>query len=65
MLFDKLQTSKTVIENKVRTAPKLVKPGQAEQTTQAQTAKNLRQNVIKSGGKQDSIAQYLLATGKA
>lgn len=65
MLYDKLQSSKPALENKVRTAPKLVKPGQAEQTTQAQTAKNLRQTVIKSGGKQDAIAQYLLASGKA
>lgn len=64
MLYDKLQSSKPAIENKVRIAPKLVKPGQSEQNTQAQTARNLKQTVIKSGGKQDAIAQFLLSTGK-
>lgn len=65
MLYDKLQSAKPALENKVRTAPKLVKPGQAQQTTQAQTTRNLRQSVIKSGGKADAIAQFLLASGKA
>jgi hypothetical protein len=64
MLYDKLQSSKPAIENKVRTAPKLVKPGQAAIDGKTQVVKGLRQNVIKSGGKGDSVMEYLLATGK-
>lgn len=64
MLYDKLQQSKPTIENKVRTAPKLVKPGQGAIDGKAQMAKSLRQNIIKTGGKGDSIAEFLLATGK-
>lgn len=64
MLYDKLQQSKPAIENKVRTAPKLVKPGQAVNDSKVQMAKGLRQNIIKSGGKGDSVAEWLLASGK-
>jgi hypothetical protein len=64
MLYDKLQQSKPAIENKVRTAPKLVKPGHAAMDGKAQVSKGLRQNIIKSGGKGDSVAEWLLATGK-
>lgn len=63
MLFDKLQSAKPAIENKVRTAPKLVKPGQAVQNSQAEKLKNLKQQVIRSGGKR-GIADYLMASGK-
>jgi hypothetical protein len=65
MLYDRMQQARPAIENKVRTAPKLVKPGQAVQNTQEQAVKNLKQSVIKSGGKQDRVVEYLLATGKA
>lgn len=64
MLFDRLQESKPAIENKVRTAPKIVRPGQAQQNTAAQNLQNLKQTVRKSGGKQGSVAAYLLAAGK-
>jgi len=64
MLFDQLQASKPAIENKVRMAPKIVKPGQAQQNTVQKTLQNLRQNVRSSGGKQGSVAAYLLAAGK-
>jgi hypothetical protein len=64
MLFDNLQKSKTVVENKVRLAPKIVKPGQPAQDTAASKARDLKQSVIKSGGKGTSIEAYLLATGK-
>lgn len=63
MLADRLQQSKPEIENKVRQAPKLVKPGQAVQNSQEQTLRNLKQTVVKSGGKR-GIAEYLLASGK-
>jgi hypothetical protein len=66
MLYDRQQGSKAAIENKVRTAPKLVKAGQAPQVSRAQnTARTLHQNVRKSGGKTGDVAAFLLATGKA
>ena len=66
MLYDQLQQSKAAVENKVRTAPKLVKPGQAQSANrQQQTVTNMKQNVRKSGGGADAVAAYLLATGKA
>lgn len=66
MLYDRLQQSKVSVENKVRTAPKLVKAGQPQQASrEQQTVQNLRSQVRKSGGKGDSLVEYLLAAGKA
>jgi hypothetical protein len=66
MLYDQLQGSKAAIENKVRTAPKLVKAGQAQQVSRVQnTVRTAKQNVRSSGGKTDAVAAFLLATGKA
>jgi uncharacterized protein YciW len=63
MLHDKLQQSKPQIENKVRTAPKLVKPGQAvPQNSEEQKIRSLRQTISKSGGKR-GIAELLIAKG--
>ena len=64
MLSDRLHSQKAEVENKVRKAPVLVKPGQPAQNSQAQTVQNLKQAVRKSGGKHGSVAAYLLATGK-
>jgi hypothetical protein len=64
MLYDKLQKSKPAIENMVRTAPKLVKPGQPVQNSKEMELRNLKQAVRKSGGKGGSVAAYLLAAGK-
>jgi len=64
MLASRLQASKPEIENKVRTAPKLVKPGQPESDAKEQSLKNLRTAVKKSGGKSDAVEAWLLATGK-
>lgn len=66
MLFDQLQGSKAAIENKVRTAPKLVKAGQAQQVSREQhNVRTLKQNIRSSGGKTDDVVALLLATGKA
>jgi hypothetical protein len=59
-----LQQSKPAIENKVRLAPKIVKPGQAKTDTKAEQLRSLKQNVIKSGGKNGSIEEFLIRTGK-
>lgn len=64
MLFDQLQAKKPEIENRVRTAPKIVKPGQAQQDGPSQQLKNIRQSISKSGGRQ-GVAAYLMATGRA
>jgi hypothetical protein len=64
MLHDKLQASKPAIENKVRTAPKLVKPGQNTAVdSKTQMLRNLKTQVKASGGKR-GIAEWLIATGK-
>lgn len=65
MLYDQLQTSKAAVENKVRIAPKLVKPGQSADNRQTNALRDLKQNVRKSGGKEKDLVAYLLATGKA
>lgn len=64
VLYDRMQSSKAAVENKVRTAPKLVKPGQTAPNGQDQQIRNLKANIRKTGGKQGSVAEYLLATGK-
>jgi hypothetical protein len=65
MLYDKLQTSKAVVENKVRTAPKIVKPGQSAQVdAKTENLRNLKAQVSKTGGKNGSLEAYLLAAGK-
>lgn len=63
MLYDQLQKAKPAVENKVRTAPKIVKPGQTQTNKQEASVKNLRSTIRNSGGKQ-GIEQYLMATGK-
>lgn len=63
MLYDKQQQSKPAIENKVRQAPKLVKPGQVTDTGPGQQLRNLRTQIKASGGKR-GIEEYLIASGK-
>lgn len=65
MKFEQLQSSKVAVENKVRLAPKIVKPGQAQNDSKEQTARSLKASVTKSGGKNGSLEAWLLATGKA
>jgi hypothetical protein len=64
MLADKLKATQPAIENKVRAAPKLVKPGQPAANAQEQSLRNLKLSVQKSGGKNGAVEQYLLATGR-
>lgn len=63
MLYDQLQKSKPAVENKVRTAPKIVKPGQPPANPQEASMKNIKSTIRNSGGKQ-GIIEYLMATGK-
>lgn len=65
MQFDKLQQTKAEVTKKVKSAPKLAKPGQSvskQDRAQAET-RNLKAAIRKSGGKV-GIADYLLRTGK-
>lgn len=64
MLSDRVQKAKPEIENRVRTAPKLVKPGQPAQNGQAERLNSLRTAVKKSGGKGGTIEALLIASGK-
>ena len=65
MLYDQLQGSKAAIENKVRTAPKLVKAGQAQQVSREQhNVRTLKNNVRNSGGKTGDVVALLIASGK-
>ena len=64
MLYDRLQAAKPAVENKVKAAPKLVKPGQAQQANQNQQITKLKAQFKKSGGKVADAASLLLATGK-
>ena len=63
MLYDKQQAAKPAIENKVRAAPRLVKPGQVAETGQATTLRSLKTQIKASGGKR-GIEEYLIASGK-
>lgn len=65
MLFDRLQQSKAVVENKVRAAPKIVKPGQAKTDGPAENLRNLKAQVTKTGGKNGSLEALLIARGIA
>jgi hypothetical protein len=64
-----LQKTKPAIENQVRTAPKLVKPGQApsQSADSSATLKALKQNVKQSSGGNSAkaVADWLIAAGKA
>lgn len=64
MMYDRMQTSKTAMEKKVVSAPKLVKPGHtAPRNSNETSVRSLRANVQKSGGK-EGIEEYLIRTGK-
>jgi len=64
---DTLQKQKPAVENKVRLAPKLVKPGSTPQSDgNSAQLKTFKQQVRSSGGDSTkALAAYLQATGKA
>jgi hypothetical protein len=66
---DTLQQSRPAIENKVRTAPKLVKPGQSSQPGESgdkAILKSLKQQARSTGRTSSkAVMDYLMATGKA
>ena len=66
MLADANKGKAQAIQKKVLTAPKLVKPGQSvdARERQASSVKELKAQVIKTGGKRGSVADWLIATGK-
>lgn len=65
MVAEKGESQKAVTEKKVRTAPKLVKPGQSVDSKQraSESLRDLKQSIRNSGGKR-GIAEYLMASGK-
>lgn len=66
MLADRIAQAKPAIENKVRTAPKLVKPGQsAPQNAEKTRLQDLRAQVKKTGGANGTVEALLIARGLA
>jgi hypothetical protein len=63
MLYRQMKAANTTAEKQVRQAPKIVKPGSTSQTNQRTTIQKLHQEVRRTGSRQ-SVADYLLATGK-
>ena len=66
MLADKAAPKVAAVEKKVRAAPKLVKPGQSVDANQrkAEGLQSLKERIRKTGGKGDSVAEYLIASGR-
>ena len=63
MLYDKMQDNKAGVEKMVRTAPKLVKPGQAAATGKSKEISDLKSNIKKTGGAETAVAEYLIRAG--
>lgn len=63
MLYDKMQESKAGVEKMVRTAPKLVKPGQAVATGKSKEISDLKANIKKTGGSESAVSEYLIRSG--
>lgn len=63
-LYRQQQTANRTAEKQVRAAPKIIKPGTSGQgNNPAKTIQNLK-NAVRSTGSRQSVADYLLATGK-
>lgn len=63
-LYRQQQATNKVAEKQVRAAPKIIKPGTSGQgTTPAKNVQNLK-NAVRATGSRQSVADYLLATGK-
>lgn len=67
MLYRKQQASAIKTDQKVRSAPKLVRPGSTGITASRQdrNVQNLKTAIKKSSGNKQSVVDYLLATGIA
>jgi hypothetical protein len=65
MLAEKSAPTAAAVEKKVRTAPKLVRPGKGTDASErrSDSVRGLKQQIRESGGKA-GIAEYLIATGK-
>lgn len=65
MLYEKWQAKNIETEKKVRSAPKLVRPGQSvdAKSRAGESLRNIKSKISKSGGK-SGVMEYLLATGK-
>lgn len=65
MLYERGQVKNAEVEKRVRSAPKLVRPGQSSDAKDraGESLRNIKTNIKKSGGKA-GVMEYLLATGK-
>ena len=66
MLADKAAPKVAAVEKKVRAAPKLVRAGQSSDATQraAEGVRSLTDQIRKTGGKNNSVEEWLIRTGR-
>lgn len=66
MLYDNLQKTKASVTKQVKKAPKAARPGRSRDKSErdANSLKQLRASIRKTGGDRRSVAEYLLKTGK-
>lgn len=66
MLADKAAPKVAAVEKKVRSAPKLVKPGQSTDASQraAEGLQSLKDQIRKTGGKGGSAEEWLIRSGR-
>lgn len=66
MKSEGVQAKAPEVEKKVRAAPKLIRPGSPVDANQrnAEGLRELKTQIQKSGGKGDSVAEYLIRTGR-
>lgn len=64
LMYQKMQQDKAAVENRVRQAPRLVKPGTQAVNSQADKLQSMKTAVKKSGGRNGTIEEFLIASGK-
>lgn len=66
MKSEKVQSKAPEVEKKVRAAPKLIRPGSPIDANQrnAEGLRDLKAQIQKTGGRGDSVAEYLIRAGK-
>lgn len=64
MLYRAMKATNTATEKQVRAAPKIIKPGSTQGASRLNAVQKAKQEV-RSTGSRESIANYLLATGRA
>lgn len=64
MLYRQMKAASQTVEKQVRAAPKIIKPGGGQPSNRNQTSIQKIKAEVRATGSRQSIADYLLATGK-